>query len=396
MLPGSFTIARIPRILFGEGSITQVPKLAQSYGEKALLVTGRRSFRESRHWKELHDGLGVRGMSWETASVEEEPSPQMVDDTVSQLRNAGIDVVIGVGGGATLDTAKAIAGLLRVEHSVLDFLEGVGRGVRYKGPAVPSIAVPTTAGTGSEATRNSVLSQRGQGGFKRSFRHEALVPQFAVVDPTLLETCPPDVIAADGMDATTQLIESYTSSRSNPVTDALALSGLEAARDGLWEWHSQGPDSAAGRRKMAYAALMSGIALAQTGLGAVHGLASPLGAYFPISHGVVCGTLVAAATDVNIRALAEREPHNPAMWKYAHLGRLLAGVGDGDEAAQRIALVGLLNDWTERLALPRLSIYGVRETHFNVLVQDSRGSSMKTNPIALDDDEIAEILRRRL
>lgn len=396
MLPGSFTVSRLPRILFGEGTVGQVPSLAAKFGNRALLVTGRRSFRESPYWKEMHNGLGVLGMNWETASVEEEPSPEIVDQTVGQFRKAGIDVVIGIGGGAAIDTAKAIAGLLRVDRSVMDFLEGVGRGVRYEGPAVPSIAVPTTAGTGSEATRNAVISRRGQGGFKRSFRHDSLVPRFAVVDPQLLESCPPEVIAADGMDAITQLIESYTSSRSNPMTDALALSGLEAARTGLWDWRAQGPGGGGGRREMAYAALMSGIALAQCGLGAVHGLASSLGAYFPISHGVVCGTLVAAATDVNIRAMSAREPDNPALWKYAHLGRLLAGISSGDEAGLRTALVTLLNDWTERLALPRLGIYGVQGSHFEVLVRDSRGSSMKTNPIVLDDDEIAEILRRRL
>ncbi len=396
MVPGTFTVGRLPRILFGEGMIARVPEIAASFGNRALIVTGRRSFRESGHWTELREGLGVRGLTWETASIEGEPSPREVDETAATLRGSGIQVVIGIGGGSALDAAKAIAGLLRQETSVMDFLEGVGRGLSYEGPAVPFIAVPTTAGTGSEATKNAVLSDRRAGGFKKSFRHECLVASYAVVDPSLLASCPREVIAADGMDAITQLIESYTSARANPMTDALAISGLEAAIGGLWEWYRGGGDAAAGRRRMGYAALVSGITLAQVGLGAVHGLASPLGAFFPIPHGVVCGTLVGAATEVNIAAMEAREPDSPALAKYARLGALFAGAESADTARLRNALIEILHDMTARLDLPRLGVYGVRESDIREIVADSRGSSMKSNPIVLTDDEIASILRARL
>ncbi len=217
-----------------------------------------------------------------------------------------------------------------------------------------------------------------------------------MVDPELLQSCAHDLIAADGMDAVTQLVESYVSPRANPMTDALAASGLEAARDGLWDWLEAGPRAADGRRRMAYAALLSGINLAQTGLGAVHGLASPLGARFPIPHGVVCGTLLAASTAVNIRALERREPGHPALRRYARLGSLLGRRSHDSDSAARRGLVELLEDWTRRLNLPLLGDYGVTAGDVEPLVADSRGSSMKTNPIVLTDEELAGILGSRI
>ena len=223
------------------------------------------------------DALKGRGLSWEDMVVEQEPSPGLVDQAVRVYRHAGIEIVLGIGGGSVLDAAKAIAGLLPHGNSVMDHLEGVGPELPYQGPSLPFIAVPTTAGTGSEATKNAVLSMHGPDGFKKSFRHDLLVARYAVVDPALLATCPPDLIAANGMDALTQLLESYVSTRANPFVDALALSGLGYVRDGLLDWYEGGEKAAEGRAGMAYAALLSGITLAQVGLGSVHGLAAPLG-----------------------------------------------------------------------------------------------------------------------
>jgi alcohol dehydrogenase len=391
-----FRIARLPALEFGEGEVRRLPELASAYGRRALIVAGRRSLRGSPRWSELLAGFERQGLSWESLAVENEPSPRRVDEAVAALRGEAIDVVVGIGGGSALDAAKAIAGMLPHGNSVMDHLEGVGRGMPYCGPSVPFIASPTTAGTGSEATKNAVLSEQRRDGFKKSFRHDCLVARHAVVDPELLESCPPELIAADGMDALTQLIESFVSRRANPMTDALALSGLKAAREGLWAWLDGGPRAAEGRRRMAYAALLSGITLAQTGLGAVHGLASPLGAQFPIPHGVVCGTLLAASTAANIRALERREPGHPALARYARLGSLLGRRDHGDRATARRALIELLESWTRRLDLPLLSRYGVGRDDVDGLVADSRGSSMKTNPIVLTDGEIAEILRQRI
>jgi alcohol dehydrogenase len=305
--------------------------------------------------------------------------------------------VLGVGGGSALDAAKAIAGLLRVQNSVMDYLEGVGPELPYEGPAVPLIAVPTTAGTGSEATRNAVLSKRGADGFKKSFRDEQLVAEYAVVDPDLLASCPPRVIAANGMDALTQLLESFVSLRANTFTDALSISGLHAVRDGLLPWYqNSSEETATARSCMAYAALLSGITLAHCGLGSVHGLASPLGAFYPIPHGVVCGTLVATCTAVNIEALKSRAPDSVALAKYAEVAGILCDHSFTSHEAAWEALVNLLAEWTVLLDLPQLGDYGLDESGLDHVVAHSRGSSMKTNPLVLTNDEIKACLQERL
>ena len=321
-----FSLARLPRIEFGSGALAELSGIARGYGSRALLVTGAGSLQGSRFWPEITAELKARGISWRHLTVAGEPSPQMVDEAIRALRAEPIDVVVGIGGGSALDAAKAIAGLLKPGNSVMDHLEGVGPELPYTGPATPFIAVPTTAGTGSEATKNAVLSVQGPDGFKKSFRDDKLVAEYALVDPDLLASCPPAVIAANGMDAFTQLLESFVSSRAAPFTDSLAWGGMKAARDGLPALYADSGDATA-RARMAYAALVSGITLAQVGLGSVHGLAAPLGAYFPIPHGVVCGTLVGAATRANIEALRAREPAHPALEKYAQVGRLLTRKG---------------------------------------------------------------------
>jgi len=396
MSTAAFSVARLPEIRFGAGRITETAEVLAQFGRKALLVTGGRSFVSTLQWKALQDGLAARGIAWETLQVTQEPSPELVDAAVARFRNSGIDVVAGIGGGSVLDAAKAIAGLLVPGNSVMDHLEGVGRGVPYAGPALPFVAVPTTAGTGSEATKNAVLSIQGSDGFKKSFRDDALVARVAIVDPELLASCPKDLIAANGMDAFTQLLESYVSTNASAFTDALALSGLKAFRDGFWAaWEAGHPRQQEGYAGIAYASLMSGITLAQAGLGAVHGLASPLGAFFPIPHGVVCGTLVSEATACNVRALRERASQSPALKKYADVGRLLAAPqADDTEACD--ALVEHLHAWTERLRLPRLQAFGVTAADVGRIVQGSRGGSMRTNPLVLDDEELAGLLRARL
>jgi alcohol dehydrogenase len=390
-----FSISGLPRIEFGDGSLNRIPELLQQYGRRILIVTGGSSFRSSLHWQGLIDALKGRGLSWEDMVVREEPSPGLVDQAVRVYRGAGIEVVLGIGGGSVLDAAKAISGLLPHGNSVMDHLEGVGPELPYQGPSLPFIAVPTTAGTGSEATKNAVLSVQGAGGFKKSFRHDLLVAKYAVIDPLLLASCPPDLIAANGMDALTQLLESYVSTRANPFTDALALSGLGYVRDGLLDWYAGNEKAAEGRAGMAYAALLSGITLAQVGLGSVHGLAAPLGAFFPIPHGVACGTTVAAATEINVRALQERQPDSPALARYARIGRLFSG-RHMEDAAARAFLVELLKEWSVRLRMQPLRAYGITEADLDRIVANSRGSSMKTNPVVLTDGEVREVLLRCL
>lgn len=393
-----FTITRLPRILFGAGRISELPALVAAYGPHTLIVTGERSFRATVQWPALTRALAEHKIHYDELRVSGEPSPQFVDAAVARFRLHHIKSVIGIGGGSVLDAAKAIAGLLPYGNSVLDHLENVGRNIPYHGPALPFIAVPTTAGTGSEATKNAVLSIHGEQGFKKSFRHETLVPEYALIDPDLLATCPSSLIAADGMDAFTQLLESFVSAKANYFTDALAWSGMEAVQRGFFAALSDNDEGSAatGRAWMAYAALLSGITLAQAGLGSVHGLASPLGAFFPIPHGVACGTLVAMATHINIAALRARVPHHPALAKYARVGRLLENNPEMGDVQAQDQIVTRLSHWTEQLALPRLSHFGVCEGDIPRIVANSRGSSMTTNPLVLDDTEIAAIVRARL
>ena len=419
---GAFGVARLPRIVFGAGRISELPAIVAGFGSRVLLVTGGRSFRDGPAWAPLLAGLAAAGLSWNHLSVVGEPSPDLVDGAVADGRRDLPDVVVGIGGGAALDTAKAIAGLLRSGTSVIDHLEGVGRNLPYPGPTTPFVAVPTTAGTGSEATKNAVISGRlpgaaaGDPPFKKSFRDDRLVASVALLDPDLLAGCPPAVIAGDGMDALTQLLESFTSTGASPFSDAVARSGLAVIGTALPAWHAAtfggaaAGDTATARGAMAWAALCSGIALANAGLGAAHGLVAPLGARFGIHHGAGCGALLVAVTRANLAALSARAPGSPALARYAEAGRLLAGspvagprpaedrATDGaftDEAA-RDELVAALDRLTVQLGIPRLSALGVTADAFPTLVRESRGSSMRTNPIVLTDAEIEGILAASL
>jgi len=393
---GAFTLGRIPAIEFGRGRVGRLPAIVASRGGRALLVTGERSFREMPAWGALLAGLRDAGVETREMTVSGEPSPGIVDAAVARFAPDGIDVVLGIGGGSVLDAAKAVAGLIRTGRSVMDHLEIVGRGLPYEGPAIPFVAVPTTAGTGSEATKNAVLSGRGPGGFKRSFRDDRLVAAVAVVDPDLLDTCDRSLIAADGMDAVTQLLEAYVSTGAGPVTDALALAGLAAARDAFLPWHEAGPGrgdaTAELRERMAFAALASGICLAHAGLGSVHGVAAPLGAALPIPHGVACGAVLAPATAANIAALAERDPDGPGLARYAEAGRILAADSGLGDAAARDALVDLLSSWTERLGIGGLGVLGLTAEAIPAIVAGSRGGSMRTNPVMLTDAEVTGVL----
>ena len=399
MPTGPFDVGRLPRVTFGPGRIGEVPRIVATHGRHVLVVTGRRSFRGTPAFGALGDALRHVGLAVEELVVDGEPSPDLVDEAVKTFRGTGVDVVLGIGGGSVLDAAKAVAGLLRAETLALDHLEGVGRGLAYEGPPTPFVAVPTTAGTGSEATRNAVLSRRGPDGFKKSFRDERLVARDAVVDPDLLAGLPPRLIADNGMDALAQLIESFTSTRASPFTDGIARAGLEAARDGLVTWHqaaTDGVDAPAARAAMAFAALASGIALAHTGLGSVHGLASPLGARFPIGHGAACGATLVAATRVNLDALADRDPGGPGLARYAEAGRVLTGRRDLDDPAATAALVELLGSWAARLDIGGLSRFGVGEQDIPGLVAEAGGTSMRTNPLVLTDAEVERVIRESL
>lgn len=383
----AFTFEGMPRLVFGAGTIGRLPELAAGFGARGLLVTGGASFDGLRCAGELQKAFGGRRVR-----IEGEPSPGLIDEAVERWRGEGIDVVAAVGGGAAIDGAKAISAMLRVPGSVKDYLEGVGDKT-HPGIKTPFIAAPTTAGTGAEATKNSVISSIGPEGFKKSLRHDLLIPDLALIDPELALTCPASVTAACGMDALTQLIEAYTSPKASPMTDSLAWAGMEAAAQSLPAVCGAGASEIEHRGRMAWAAFLSGVCLAHAGLGVVHALASPIGGLLPIAHGVVCGSLLAPATRANVQWLMRRGAGGPALAKYAAIGRLLSGRMELPEADACEALVERLEAWTVRFAIPRLDACGMEARHMETVL----GSVvLKTNPAALGPDEIRSILAARV
>jgi alcohol dehydrogenase class IV len=276
-------------------------------------------------------------------------------------------------------------------ESVHDFLEGVGTKV-HPGTKVPFIAIPTTSGTGSEATKNAVISQIGPLGFKKSLRHDHFVPDIAIVDPELMLECPPDITAASGMDCFTQLLEAYLSPKATPMTDALAFDAIGKLKNALPKAWRMGQDIEA-RSDMAYAALASGICLANAGLGAVHGFASSIGGLFVVPHGVVCGTLMAPANAVTVKRLKLHNSSHPALFKYAALGNLFSGEEQKSQFYYIDRFIEILTEWTETMNISRLGKYGIKHSDFDKIVSMT---DVKNNPIKLNKEDLIEILEARL
>jgi len=390
----NFFMASTPHIHFGIGQRHILPDLLQQYGKKVLLVTGASSFDHSMVCQDVLSALRVE-CDVRRIRVHAEPSPQLIDATVAEHHAFAPDCVIALGGGSAVDAGKAIAGLLPSGDSVMEYLESVGQGHVYNGPSTPFIALPTTAGTGGETSKNAVLSVIAADGFKKSFRHEELVPKHIILDPELTLACPADVTAACGMDAFTQLLESFVSSKANPITDALALSGLAYIRDSLMLAVDQGENIEA-RAGMLYASSISGLTLANAGLGSVHGLASPLGAFFPIPHGVVCGTLLYEATRTNINAMQLRQPDHLALHKYAEVGRLMTVQPELNDSSALLALLKLLQQWSSILEMPKLSTYGVCNADITKIIANISAGSMATNPVVLTQTELEDLIQSRL
>ncbi|MCH2207378.1 MAG: iron-containing alcohol dehydrogenase [Lentisphaerales bacterium] len=299
----NFSFTPFPQILFGEGEFL---KLAQklSGNDEVLIIVGGQSLQKSGLLKPFTDALNQLEIQSSIVSIDSEPSPEMIDSVTEKFRPENIDKVIAIGGGSVLDAGKAIAAMLPLTDGITNYLEGVGT-KSHPGSTVSFIAVPTTAGTGSEATKNAVISSISADGFKKSLRHDNFIPTMAIIDPKLMLSCPQELTAACGLDAITQLLESYVSSKANPITDALALGALKRVLPAFERAVTKGKEDLEARAAMAYGALISGITLANAGLGIVHGFASPIGGFFDIPHGVVCGTLLPAATETNIKKLQE-------------------------------------------------------------------------------------------
>jgi len=379
-----FEFATASRIIFGQGTVKEVALTASEARKCALLVTGRDIERAAL----LLESLMKTGMKTFTFSVSGEPTIDLTIEGVELARQNACDVVIGMGGGSVIDTAKAIAALLTNSGDIMDYLEVIGRGKPLSRPSAFCIAVPTTAGTGAEVTKNSVLASP-EHKVKVSLRSPTLLPDLAVVDPELTYSMPPSLTASTGLDALTQIIESFVSVKSNPLTDAICLEGMKKASRSLRRAFEDGSDSAA-REDMAIVSLFGGLALANSKLGAIHGIAGPMGGMFPVPHGVICAHLLPFVMEVNVRVL-RRHTSQQYLLRYDQVAQILTARSDA-RAEDGIAWAHDLHD---SFNIPGLSSFGITEHHFPDLVgRAKKASSMKGNPVDLTDEELTEILKK--
>jgi alcohol dehydrogenase class IV len=395
-----FEFATATRIIFGPGTLREVGPIAAQMGSRALVVAGRTALRPAQgrpaRVQPLLDGLAAQGVEAVTYPVAGEPTVEVARAGTDRAREAECDLVIGFGGGSAVDTGKAIAALLTNGGDPLDYLEVIGLGQPLTRPAAPYIAVPTTAGTGAEVTRNAVLASP-EHRVKVSLRSPLMLPRLAVVDPELTHTLPPAVTASTGLDALTQVIEPYVSRRANPLTDAICREGMRYAARSLRRAYEAAclqradGDDAAAREDMALASLFGGLALANAKLGAAHGFAGPMGGMFSAPHGTICGRLLPHVVAVNVRALQERMPGSEALRRYDEVGQILTG----DASATADDAVAWVQKLCNALQVPPLSSYGVTEEDFPLLIEKaSVSSSMQGNPIKLTPEEMGEILAR--
>jgi alcohol dehydrogenase class IV len=384
----TFEFTTATQIVFGEGALERLRELVEPLGRRPLLVLGGRSADESGLRERLERLLPAAA----GARCAREPTVEDVDRTVATAKSASCDLVVAVGGGSVLDCGKAAAGMITNGGSLRDYLEGMGTGRTITAPPVPMIAVPTTAGTGSEVTKNAVISGPG---YKRSVRSPMLIPRLALVDPQLTRGAPPAVTAACGMDALTQLVEAFFSRGATPLTDGLALQGIEAAGRSLAAVVADGGDGPS-RGDMALASLLGGVCLANAGLGAVHGLAASLGAVCGIAHGVACAALLPQVARANLRSVVGT-PLEERLWsRGVRLAEALTGRRFVDRASAVDAALTMLHRLQRELCIPRLGALGVTDDRIDEIVAGSRGSSMRYNPVELDDDQLTEILRQAI
>jgi alcohol dehydrogenase class IV len=380
----SFEFATAGRIMAGAGRVAELPGVVAGLGSRMLVCTGADPARHA----ELLAGLGVPAAVFPVAG---EPTTELARAGVAAAREHGADVVVAIGGGSVIDAGKAVAVLLGNGGDPLDYLEVVGSGRPITQPAVPCVAVPTTAGTGSEVTANAVLAAP-EHRVKASLRSPLMIPRVALVDPGLTVSCPPPVTAASGLDALTQCLEPFVSVRANPLTDGLAREGLRRAAAGLRAAYADGTDLGA-RTDMAICSLLGGLALANAKLGAVHGLAGVIGGTADVPHGVACAALLAPVTEANVAALRSGQADDRVLDRYAEAARLITG----KPAASIEEGLDWIRETITLLAVPRLGTFGIRpQDADDIAAKAARSSSMQGNPVTLSHSDLVAILRQAI
>ncbi len=382
-----FEFATATRIMFGPGRVREVAPIAASLGSRVLVVGGSSPARLDSLIRELR----AHHVEWAQFSIEGEPAIPRVLDGLRKAKEAVCDLVIGYGGGSALDGAKAIAALMTNPGDPLDYLEVIGKGKPLTQPCAPCICIPTTAGTGCEVTRNAVLMSP-EHRVKVSLRSPRMLPMLALVDPELTYTLPPPITASTGMDALAQLIEPFVCRLANPMTDALCRDGIRRVSLWLRRAYADGTNPVA-RENMALASLLGGISLANAGLGAVHGLAAPLGGMFPAPHGMVCARLLPLVMDANLRALNTRSKESPAVQRYNEIARLLTG----NSSASGKDGIEWVQSMCGDMSVPRFSCFGITEKDLPDIAERARkSSSIKGNPIELTAEELIHLLEAAL
>jgi alcohol dehydrogenase len=387
----SFNLKLPSQIIFGPGKLTELENNICRFGSRPLLVLGNRSFAATDHYDAVQRIFAKLGIRERTVHIGTEPSPEMIDTIVAGQSGNEIDLVIAIGGGSTIDAGKALAAMLVEGGEITRFLEGVGTAAP-SGKTLPFIAIPTTSGTGSEATSNAVLSSVGRQGFKSSLRHDNYIPDLALIDPRLVLSCPKKITVACSMDCFSQLVEGYLSTNSSPVTDALALDGIRAIHRSVRAVCDNGGNLPA-RANLAYAALLSGIVLCNSGLGTVHGFASAIGGFMAIPHGVICGTLMAPVNTCTLKHLRTTTGSHPALGKYSKLGRICSDQENKTDAWYQDYFIDELARLGAELEIPKLSDFGLTASEINSIV-DKTGN--KFNPVQLTKEELVSILGSRI
>jgi alcohol dehydrogenase class IV len=376
----TFEFATAGRVIVGAGRAADLPAILAGLGSRVLVCTGGNPARHT-------DLLRTLGIPAATFTVTGEPTIDLARAATAAARAHSADVVAAIGGGSVIDAAKAVAMLVPNGGDPLDYLEVIGSGRKITQPALPCVAVPTTAGTGAEVTANAVLASPAHQA-KASLRSALMIPRVALVDPVLTTSCPPAVTAASGLDALTQCLEPFVSVRANPLTDGLAREGLRRAAAGLRRAYADGADIGA-RADMAVCSLLGGIALANAKLGAVHGLAGVIGGTAAVPHGVACAALLAPVIEANVRALRPGPPGHPALARYAEAARLLTG-NPGASIEDGVAWI---RETVTLLAIPGLGACGIQPRHADdVAAKAMRSSSMQGNPVSLSSGELRAIL----
>ena len=381
-----FEFSTTGRIIFGNGTIKQLPDYANLLGKNTLIICGKNTGRIDFVVNNLN-GAGVKTSLF---SVPTEPAIPLIQQGIHEARSKGCDLIIGLGGGSVIDAGKAIAAMMTNDGELADYLEVIGAGKSIARAPAPYIAIPTTAGTGAEATSNAVLAS-AEHKVKVSMRSPLMYPRLAIVDPELTYSIPPVITASTGLDALTQLIESFVSNKANPLTDGICIEGLKRAGRSLYIAYKSGDKSA--REEMCIASLFSGLALANAKLGAVHGLAAPLGGMLSVRHGMICARLLPIVVEMNVNLLIKNDPFSDSLKRFAIVAQALTN----NARASAKDAVGWINNICLEMKIPALKEFGLKDSHIPEIVEQAKkSSSTKGNPVELNDKELAQILRQAI